>query len=68
MSRALACTAASLALATAAPSLVHAGTYKNEAIGFQLSVPGEYTEVPPKATEPFIVARFLSKKKQFWTD
>lgn len=53
-------------LALAGPAA--AGTYKNELLGFKISIPSEYTEVPPRPTEPYIVARFLSDERQFVTD
>lgn len=52
----------------AAPAAAAPGTYTHEAIGFRLAVPSEYSEVPPQTTEPFVVARFLSKSQQHQRD
>lgn len=45
-----------------------AQTYEDKRFGFELKTPKEWTQVPIKANEQYIIAKFLSDKNHFFTD
>lgn len=58
-------TAVSVTLLTAS---AFAQTHEDNRMGFKMRQPKEFTSIPIKATEEWIVAKFLSEKSHFFTD
>ena len=43
------------------------GFYVNEELGFRVKVPEEWSEIPVRIDENWIVSKFLSKKTWLWS-
>ncbi len=44
------------------------GFHTNSRFGFKLKPPAEWEEIPVQAQEEWLVAKYLSKRKYFWTE
>jgi hypothetical protein len=56
-----------LSFAVLAP-LAGAQKFEDKRFGYELRTPKDWTQVPIKANEEYIIAKFLSKKNHFYTD
>ena len=63
---ALFATAGLAANAPAAPQ--SRGVHTDNRYGFKIKPPRDWQEVPVQANEQWLVAKYLSEKKYFWTD
>jgi len=67
MSQLLRATLALLSLFLLAP-LATAQKFEDKRFGYELRIPKEWSQIPIKANEEYIIAKFLAKKTYFYTD
>jgi len=66
--RALAILAVFVSVALLTRPATALGVHKDERLGFQIQIPKGWNEAPLQTGEQWIVAKYVSRKSEFWTD